>query len=201
VRIERAKAKVGVALRDPGSRGTAAKSSSRCARRWRKTFVAVGIAAEAHLVTASGLWVLAVVPIMETKTALPRFGHAQIVLPAQWVWSMGLGSSLVRARARRVRIGVSRNSGHRAASPNAHRKFWAATRPSFLRRKFWALGRRAVPSPARRDLRLLVEIVGIPDCDIAHAVCVPHLEHGAVSAERDPARRAFANPVRLIPWI
>jgi hypothetical protein len=50
-------------------------------------------------------------------------------------------------------------------------------------------------------LCLLVEIGRIPDCDVAYAVCVPHLEDGAAGAEWDPARGAFTNSVRLIRWI
>jgi hypothetical protein len=44
----------------------------------------VGITAQTHLVALMSLPVLPVIPIVEAKSALPWFGHAQIVLPAQW---------------------------------------------------------------------------------------------------------------------
>jgi len=35
-----------------------------------------------------GFRVLPDFPIVEAKAALPRFGHTQSVLPAQWVWEV-----------------------------------------------------------------------------------------------------------------
>jgi hypothetical protein len=34
------------------------------------------------------LGVLSIIPIVQAKAALPRFGHAHIVLPAQRIWEV-----------------------------------------------------------------------------------------------------------------
>jgi len=57
-------------------------------------FLSVSIAARTDVIVRVGFRVLPILPIVDAKTALPGFGHAQIVLPAQWVWK-----SLVRVRA------------------------------------------------------------------------------------------------------
>ena len=48
--------------------------------------ISVGITAQTHLIALMSLPVLPVIPIVEAKAALPWFGHAQIVLPAQAAW-------------------------------------------------------------------------------------------------------------------
>ena len=67
------------------------------ARTWaghEAPFLSVGITAPTDLIVRVGFRVLPILPIVDAKTALPGFGHAQIVLPAQWVWK-----GLVRVRA------------------------------------------------------------------------------------------------------
>jgi hypothetical protein len=46
----------------------------------------VSIAAQTHRVMLMGFRVLPIFPVVQAKTALPWFGHAQIVLPAQRIW-------------------------------------------------------------------------------------------------------------------
>src|SRR4029453_3892938 len=71
-----------------GPRSVAAAAPRRT-RAWRGTpSISVGVTAQTHLVWLGGFRVLPIVPIGQAKTALPRFGHAQIVLPAQRVWEM-----------------------------------------------------------------------------------------------------------------
>src|SRR5215204_1898695 len=43
----------------------------------------ISVTAHAHFVVLMGFGVLPIVPIVQAKTALPWFGHAQIVLQAQ----------------------------------------------------------------------------------------------------------------------
>jgi hypothetical protein len=47
--------------------------------RYQAPFLSVSATAQTHLVPCVGIWVLLDFPIVQTKTALPRFGHAQIV--------------------------------------------------------------------------------------------------------------------------
>jgi hypothetical protein len=47
--------------------------------------LSVSVTEQTHLEVPVSFWVLPIIPIVQTKTALPRFGHAQIGLPAQRV--------------------------------------------------------------------------------------------------------------------
>ena len=53
-------------------------------------FLSVSITAPTDLMVRVGFQVFPILPIVEAKTALPRFGHAQIVLPAQRAWEVPL---------------------------------------------------------------------------------------------------------------
>jgi hypothetical protein len=60
--------------------------------------VSVGITAPRHLVVLVGL---PIIPIVQAKATLPRFGHGQIVLPAQRVWELLRGGQASSAEATR----------------------------------------------------------------------------------------------------
>ena len=62
----------------------AAARDTRSARAWGSTTsFPIGITAQTHFVVLMGFRVLAIIPIVQAETALPRFGYAQIVHPAQ----------------------------------------------------------------------------------------------------------------------
>lgn len=59
----------------------AASYDTRRACAGRSTsFFSICITAQTHLVVLMGFRVLPIIPVVQPKTALPRFGHAQIVL-------------------------------------------------------------------------------------------------------------------------
>jgi ATP-dependent protease HslVU (ClpYQ) peptidase subunit len=49
------------------------------------------------LIALMSLRVLPIILIVQTQTAFPRFGHAQIVLPAQRFWEAGSGRPAMSA--------------------------------------------------------------------------------------------------------
>src|SRR5215203_4648871 len=82
-------------LRRPKESPAAAASHRTCCSRagCSTSFFSISVTAHAHFVVLMGFGVLPIVPIVQAKTALPWFGHAQIVLPAQALRE-GCGGSL-----------------------------------------------------------------------------------------------------------
>jgi hypothetical protein len=56
--------------------------------RYKPPSLSVSTTAQTYLEVRVGFWVLLILPIVQAKAALPRFGHGQIVLPAQRIWEV-----------------------------------------------------------------------------------------------------------------
>ena len=70
------------------SNGRGVKVAAITCARYPAPLLSVSVTAQTYLVLLVGFRVLPIFPIVEAKKALPGFGHAEIVLPAQWVWEV-----------------------------------------------------------------------------------------------------------------
>jgi hypothetical protein len=67
----------------------AAARDTRSARTWGSTAsFPIRITAQTDFVVLMGFRVLPIIPIVQAKPAFPRFGHAQIVHPAERLWKV-----------------------------------------------------------------------------------------------------------------